>query len=84
MNAHKPESTVFSLKRDKPNHPVLKLGDNVIKEVSIHKHLGVLFSNNMSWRSHTFNIHQKASKKLNLLKGFKFKFSRSTLEIMYK
>ena len=52
---------VFSLKRNKPNHPVLKLGDNVIKEVSTHKHLGVLFSNNMSWRSHIFNIHQKAS-----------------------
>ena len=63
---------VFSLKKDKPVDPVLKLDDKVIEEVCAHHLLGLLFSNNMSWTRHVFNIRKKALKKFNLLKGLKF------------
>jgi hypothetical protein len=84
MNLSKTKTMVFSLKKDKPVHPVLKLDDKVIEEVCAHHHLGLLFSNNMSWTRHVFNIREKALKKLNLLKGLKFKFSRTTLTTLYK
>ena len=39
----------------------------------------------MSWKAHIEKIHQNASMTLNLLlKGFKLKLSRLTLEILYK
>ena len=38
----------------------------------------------MSWTRHVFNIREKALKKLNLLKGLKFKFSRTTSTTLYK
>jgi hypothetical protein len=62
----------------------LKLSEKPIDEVSCHEHLGVLLSSNMSWKVHIEKIHQNASKTLNLLKGFKFKLPRLTLEILYK
>ena len=82
MNASKTKSMTFSLKKSKPDHPILKLSEQPIDEVSCHEHLGVLLSSNMSWKAHIENIHQNASKTLNLLKGLKL--SRLTLEILYK
>ena len=38
----------------------------------------------MAWQVHIEKIHQNASKILNLLKCFKFKLPKSTLEILYK
>ena len=84
MNASKTKSMTFSLKKNKPDHPILKLSEQPIDEVSCHEHLGVLLSSNMSWKAHIEKIHQNASKTLNLLRGFKFKLSRLTLEILYK
>jgi hypothetical protein len=37
------------------------------------------FFSDLSWRIHIFNVYEKASKKLNLLKGLKFKLGRETL-----
>ena len=41
-------------------------------------------SSNLSWRPHVLKIHQKASRKLNLLKPLKYKLGLYTLEILYK
>ena len=48
MNALKTKSMTFSLKKNKPDHPILKLSEQPIDEVSCHEHLGVLLSSNMS------------------------------------
>ena len=48
----------------------------MIDNVSNHKHLGVTICSDLSWRIHIFNVYEKASKKLNLLKGLKFKLGR--------
>ena len=74
----------FSAKRIKPPHPDLFYGDNKINEVAQHTHLGVVLCNNLSWRAHIFKIYEKASKRLNILKGIKFKVDRSTLRKLYK
>ena len=62
MNGTKTKSMTFSLKRERTQHPVLKLSENSVDEVSTHKHLGLIFSNNMSWRAQIFQLHQNASK----------------------
>ena len=74
----------FLPEKNKPDHPILKLSEKPIDEVSCHEHLGVILSSNMSWKVHIEKNHQNASKTLNLLKGFKFKLPRLTLEILYK
>ena len=53
--------------------------------MTVHEHLGLtLSSSNLSWRAHILKIHQKASKKLNLIKLLKYNLSRCTLEVLFK
>ena len=37
--------------------------------------LGMTVTSNLSWQAHVLKTHQKASKKLNMLKPMKFKLS---------
>ena len=73
MNANKTKNMIFSSKLIKPLHPTLTLANEPIDIVDQHDHLGVTLTNKLSWRPHILKIHQKASKKLNLLKPMKFK-----------
>ena len=75
---------IFSTKRVKPDHPPLFLDCVGIENVPAHDHLGVTLSSNLSWRPHILKIHQKAPRKLNLLKPLKYKLSRFTLDVSYK
>ena len=84
INPGKTKSITFSAKRLKPTHPTLYFANEAIEIVNNHKHLGVVLSSNLSWRVHFLNIYEKASKKLNLLKGLKFKISTETLSKLYK
>ena len=52
--------------------------------MTVHEHLGLTLSSNLSWRAHILKIHQKASKKLNLLKPLKYKLNRYTMEVLFK
>ena len=48
-----------------------------------HKHLGVTLSQSCRWSDHISNITEKAWVRLNLMRGLKFKVSRTALEKMY-
>jgi len=84
MNASKTKSMTFSLKKDKPFHPPLSMSGKTIEVIDTHEHLGVSLSSDITWKAHISKIYQKASKKLNLLKGLKLTLSRKTLEVLYK
>jgi hypothetical protein len=84
MNVDKTKNMIFSSKINKPIHPPLTLSNNVIEDVVSHDNLGVTLTCNLSWSSHIWKIYQKASKKINMIKGLKFKLRRSTLESLYK
>ena len=84
MNAEKTESMIFSAKKVKPLHPPLYLSNVQINEIFHHEHLGVTLTFNLSWRSHILKIHQKASKRLNMLKPMRLTLARKTLDTLYK
>ena len=52
FNATKTEEVLFSCKREKPVHPVLKLGEAVISPKSEHKHLGLILDSKLNFKSH--------------------------------
>ena len=84
MNPEKTETMIFTCERDKPFHPPLYMTNTTIRDVTSHEHLGVTLALNLSWRPHILKIHQKASKKLNMLKPLKFILKRKTLDVLYK
>ena len=52
MNESKTKSIVFWAKRDKPLQPPLILDNSIIEDVTVHEHLGLTLSSNLSWRAH--------------------------------
>ena len=52
FNADKTEEVVFSCKREKLIHPILKLGDKIIYTKSEHKHLGMIVDTKLNFKSH--------------------------------
>ena len=83
FNPAKTESMVISRKRIKPPHPHLYMDNTQITEVSDHRHLGLVFSSDCGWHNHIVTVVGKAWQRVNVLRSFKFRLDRSSLERMY-
>ena len=59
------------------------MNGTMIKNTSFHKHLRLTLSNTGSWDEHVKSISEKSWSRLNLLKAFKFRVSRKSLEKIY-
>ena len=84
FNPIKQETFIISKKRIKPPHPLLYMRNTVILEVTSHKHLGIIFNNDMSWNNYIITIVDKAYKRLGILRKHKFNLDRCSLDKMYK
>ena len=74
---------VISRKRIKPPHPHLYMDNTQITEVSDHRHLGLVFSSDCRWHNYIVTVVGKAWQRINVLRSFKFRLDRSSLERMY-
>ena len=59
------------------------MNDIMLKEIDMHEHLGLLFTNTCDWSKHVVNISEKASIRLNRLRALKFRVSRKSLGKIY-
>ena len=83
FNPSKTESLLFSRKLVKPLHPTLYMNQQDIITVESHKHLGLTFTNDLSWHEHLNNIKTKACHRINVMRKLKFQLSRKSLWIIY-
>ena len=83
FNPAKSESILFSRKLNKPYHPPVSMDETQINEVTSHKHLGVIFSNDCSWHNHIEHIKTKAWNRINVMRKLKFKLDRRSLQTIY-
>ena len=83
VNPIKTESMLISRKLNKPVHPPLFMQEVQIAEVSSHKHLGLVLSNDCTWHQHIDYITKKAWNMINIMQKLKFKLDRSSLEIIF-
>ncbi|MEW8548206.1 MAG: reverse transcriptase family protein [Candidatus Thiodiazotropha sp.] len=79
----KTKSLIISKKRHKVDHPVLIMNQTRIDEVSQHKHLGIVLSDDLSWTNHIETISAKAWQRIGLLRRYKFLLDRASLQKMY-
>ena len=79
----KTKSLIISNKSNVHLHPDLRLEGHVIDRVNHHKHLGITLSHNLRWNCHIEDIVTKALRKLDLMRGLKFKLDRKSLETVY-
>jgi hypothetical protein len=76
----KTESMTISRKIDKSDQPPLYMDNNDSSTVSEHKHLGLVISDNGSWEKHIDMITEKAYKRINSLRTFRYILERTILE----
>ena len=60
----------------------LLFGGNVLIDSETHKHLGIILQSDCKWDAHIKAIIAKCL--ISVLKSFKYRLSRKSLEIMYK
>ena len=83
FNPPKSESIFFSRKHNRPIHPPLNMAQQVINEVTSHKHLGLVFSSDCNWHEHIDYIKTKAWFCINIMRKLKFQLDRKSLEIIH-
>ena len=64
-------------------NPPIFMQEIQIAEVSSHKHLGLVLSNDCTWHQHIDYITKKAWNRINIMRKLKFKLDRSSLEIIF-
>ena len=84
FNADKTEEVIFSWKRTKPHHPILKLGNEEVKTSSEHKHLGMILDHKLDFQSHIREVIVKARRGIGLIKYLSKYGSREVLDQVYK
>ena len=82
FNAEKTISLTFST--NKTEHiPPLYMDGTKVKEVTSHRHLGLIMSQGMSWGEHIRILTAKASQRIGILNVLKYKLSRDVLTHLY-
>ena len=59
------------------------MNQQAINEVTSHKHLGLVFSNDCTWHDHIEHIKTKAWFRVNIMRRLKFQLDRKSLETIY-
>ena len=83
FNPIKSEALLVSLRPNRDNRHDFTFQNHLIDNVNEHKHLGLIWNCDISWKSHLSSIIAKASKRIDMLSVLKFKLDRSTLEKVY-
>ena len=82
FNASKTKSVLFSRKRDVPI-PELFMNNVPLETTTTHKHLGLIFKSDGTWKDHINHIYTKACQRLNILRRLKNSLDRTSLEKIY-
>ena len=82
FNPSKTKAVFFSTKKN-AILPCLEFQNCYLDFVSTHKHLGIVFSHDLSWSAYIDSILANAYKKLGLLKKLQFKVNYKTLSLLY-
>ena len=83
ISVEKTKAILFSKKINRSFEYPLFINNLAIENVKSHKHLGLLFSASLSWIDHIRAITTKAASRINLMKQFKYKWTRKSLETCY-
>ena len=59
------------------------MNDDVLEDVLKHKHLGINFCPNGTWKDHINEIYKKACSRLYILRIMKHNLDRNSLEKLY-
>ena len=83
FSPEKCEVMLVSRKRHLDTIP-LYMGCKKLPYVNLHRHLGIIMSNDLTWTAHIDELITKSYTRLTLLKRLKYTLDRHTLDTLYK
>ena len=83
FNPYKTEKLIFGASDAKKHSLQFMFDNSVISHLAIHKHLGIIFTDNGKWTVHIDNITVKAYKQFDVLRKLKYTLTRKLLSNMY-
>ena len=83
FSSPKTKTMYISRRNVNDQKPQLKMDGVAIDETTTHKHLGVILSEDLSWKDHIEYVATSAGKCLDVLNALKYKLDRQTLENLY-
>ena len=83
FNSSKTKSMIISKKRQRLQHFPIQFQGTALQDVSQQKHLGLIFSADLSWSPHINFIVSKARKLIGVMRLLQYRLSRRTLELIY-
>ena len=75
---------VISNKDNLDQHPPIVFNNHLIDSVAANKHLGLTLSSDLKWPTHIDNIVTSSSRRLDLMRGLKYKVDCRPLETIYR
>ena len=75
---------IFSRKKMKSSHPSVSFNKIPVSSTSLHKHLGMLIDDKLSYKHHLRSVLNKVKKAIGLLRKFQQILPRKTLITIYK
>ena len=85
VNFSAPKTKTMKISKKKKQHisPPIFMNGTQVDEVKSHKHLGIIFSNNLTWKDHIEELVMSVGKSLDILNALKYKIDRVILEKLY-
>ena len=83
FNEEKTALVTFSSKRKKLTYPPVFFKNYELIPTESHKHLGIILTSNLSWKSHINSVLSKAKQKLGVLKMLKYRVPRNTIAKLF-
>ena len=80
FNPLKSESLLVTLHHLSDNTHDFIFQNQTISNAQEHKHLGLIWNTDATWKIHLLTVISKASKRIDMLRALKFKLQRSLLE----
>ena len=84
FNPLKSDALFISRRLNRRDDTVFVFQDHAVNNVKEHRHLGLVWSNNGSWKNHLLTIINKAAKRVDMLRALKYKLNKTSLERIYQ
>ena len=78
------QEVVFSRKKQKQNHPILRLNDIQVERNTYQKHLGLILDENLNFKQHVDSAISKVNKGISVIKKLRYTLPRKSLVTIYK
>ena len=78
------QEIIFSRKKMKPSYPSVYFNNIPVSSTSVHKHLGILLDDKLSYEHHLKSVLNKVKKTIGILRKFQQILPRHSLITIYK